>query len=432
MSTHDEESLSSSLDFTINAEDKFYDVVDDPYYRDRDPEMIFEALTKSIHTVPFCDFLKRYIYEKAQMEGDLNDISVDEYREIILEEFHERSVPCSFTPTNARLRNLAKNWLTQQSVSRNVVLLLGFGLGMSREDVNDFLTKALLEPALDAKDPFEVICCYCYRNGHGYPVFEKLWNMYSTRDIYDLQSESNDTEYTSAYRKRLSAITAEGDLWHYISTLHVAKGAKRQSRSARAHFDELYAGARAFIAANFTEADRETSRVQAGRLSDRLDRNDQLYDYQKLEKIRNAREDFKAYTADEIGPGDVEQVLYCSVPRNVQGNMHPMKESRLNESFNGKRMTRQHISDILSGDAPVTRFDLITLLFFNFSQQTEKFKTVLSRYSSFVECSNEVLKDSGMSPLYTVNPYESFLLMCMLADDPLGTYSDVWEMSFAE
>ena len=34
-----------------------------------------------------------------------------------------------------------------------------------------------------------------------------------------------------------------------------------------------------------------------------------------------------------------------------------------------------------------------------------------------------------MGPLYIANPYECFLLMCILTDGPLGTYADVWELS---
>ena len=39
------------------------------------------------------------------------------------------------------------------------------------EDVNEFLTKALREQAINAKNPFEVICWYCYKNGYNYLKF---------------------------------------------------------------------------------------------------------------------------------------------------------------------------------------------------------------------------------------------------------------------
>ncbi len=67
------------------------------------------------------------------------------YLSIICAEFKERGTPQSFEPTTATLRNMAKNWLKQATVNRSVVLLLGFGLGMSVEDVNGFLTKGIRE-----------------------------------------------------------------------------------------------------------------------------------------------------------------------------------------------------------------------------------------------------------------------------------------------
>ena len=57
---------------------------------------------------------------------------------IIRGSFSDHYTPASFTPTTAKLSALSKNWLTRQTVKRNVVFLLGFGLDMSVEDVNLF------------------------------------------------------------------------------------------------------------------------------------------------------------------------------------------------------------------------------------------------------------------------------------------------------
>jgi len=35
-----------------------------------------------------------------------------------------------------------------------------------------------------------------------------------------------------------------------------------------------------------------------------------------------------------------------------------------------------------------------------------------------------------MYELYPVNPYESFVMMCLLADNPLYAYAEVWEKSY--
>ena len=37
-----------------------------------------------------------------------------------------------------------------------------------------------------------------------------------------------------------------------------------------------------------------------------------------------------------------------------------------------------------------------------------------------------------MGEIYLANPYETFLLMCMLSDYPMGTYSDVLELSYRQ
>ena len=44
----------------------------------------------------------------------------------------------------------------------------------------------------------------------------------------------------------------------------------------------------------------------------------------------------------------------------------------------------------------------------------------------------EVLHKCGMSEIYIVNPYECFLLMCLLTDCPLAVFADIWEMSYEE
>ena len=110
-----------NLDFTVRAKESFLEAVKDPYFRDRDCDVIFDLLRSRMRIVPFGDYLKRYIYRKAELQGNYTEIPVSVYQEIICEEFRERQVPCSFTPSSLRLRNAAKNWLEQQAVNRQVV-----------------------------------------------------------------------------------------------------------------------------------------------------------------------------------------------------------------------------------------------------------------------------------------------------------------------
>ena len=54
------------------------------------------------------------------------------------------------------------------------------------------------------------------------------------------------------------------------------------------------------------------------------------------------------------------------------------------------------------------------------------------RFTEFVEKTNNLLAEAGMMSLYPVNPYEAFILMCIVSDDPLDTFAAVWEKSYEE
>ena len=430
-STQEPEDMIPELDFTQRALETFYDAVDDPYFRDEDPDVIYATLKDKMQVVPFGDFLKRYIYEKAEMSGNYKEIPVTEYRDIICDEFAERQTPASFTPTTARLRNLAKNWLEQKTVNRTLVLLLGFGLGMSTDDVNMFLTKALKEQRLNAKDPFEVICWYCYTYGCGYVKFEQLWDEYRQTGGRDRESLP-ELEATSVFKRRMLSITDENQLMDYLKDLPIAPGTTRQSVMARQQFDQLYRKTREWVADVLTGIEENESRVSRERMAEKLDRDDRYYDFEKRAMLEKADQKYHRYHGTEIGAAQVEQVAFASIPKDRNGNMLPMKASTLNSQFSGARLNRQHLSEILSGKAQITRYDLITLSFLAFLQTSGEDMPALKRYSAFIDTTNEILEKSDMGPMYPVNPYESFIMMCILSDDPIGTFSDVWELSYSE
>ncbi len=419
------------LDFTTRAFETFYDTVDDPYFQHRDEQMIYSALREKIHLVSFGDYLKRYICQKAGVQGDISELSLKDYQQIICDEFADRMTPASFTPTSSRLRNLARNWLEQRTVSRNVVLLLGFGLGMTVEDVNDFLTKALKEQRLNAKDPFEVICWCCYTNRLGYPRFEQLWKTYIQRDDHALPAETS-LDSTSLFKQRMLEIQNEEQLWSYLLSLPIQPGTTRQSVMARKQFDRLYEEVRIWAAETLTAMEESDSGVNTVLAKEKLDRDDRRYDFEKREILEDVRTKYRQYASSEISPGDIERVAFAAIPRDQHRNMLPMKQSTLNDLFTGNRLNRKHLEDILAGNAPITRYDLITLHFFAFARKMDDYGKTISRYNAFIEQTNAMLEKVDMGALYVVNPYESFVLMCILSEDPIGTFSDVWELSYSK
>lgn len=378
------------LDFTYCARESLYDTVDDAYFRDQDSYLIYHALQTRLKAIPFGDYLKRYIYLKAELTGDYQAIDLKEYQQIIRDSFLDNGTPGSFTPGTAKFSALSRNWLTQQTVSRKVVFLLGFGLNMSVADVNDFLTKALKEPEINSKDPFEVICWYCFRHRYSFPKFEQLWDIFQTTAPGQLDMRLLYEDRTIDVRSRLLTVQDDAALMAYLTQLKTPDNAARYSVAARQHFDRLYDEARDLMAA------------------------------------------IQGVSREAVTAGDMERMICSAVPTDRFGNMTPGKRSRLNQQFLGRRFSRKRIHSILANTSEIDRFDLITLKFLIMSLQVDAFPRPKPRYIRFIDEMNAILEECCLGRLYIANPYECFILMCVLSDDPMGTYADVLEMSYSE
>ncbi len=420
----------NELEFTENAWEALYDAVDSTYFREQDAGVIYETLQSRLRPISFGDYLKRYIYQKAEMEEPFESVPVKTYQTIIQGAFADNHTPQSFSPTTSKLSALAKNWLTQHTVKRDVVFLLGFGLSMSLEDVNQFLTKALREQGINAKNPFEVICWYCFKNGYSYLKYEQLWQIFQETPADALDMSLLYSEETIGARNMMYTIQDDAALLAFLGKLKTQDNRSKASVTARRHFDALYDEARDRIAEMYNRSEEEAHREGLREYERRLSESDRLYDYEKQQLLEKKKGEKKEYSRRDITESDIEHVICSAIPVDRHGNLTPGKASRLNNQFAGKRFSRQHIHDILSGKAEISRFDLITLNFFVYSQKSEDFSSAEQRYGSFIDTTNEILEECFLGPLYIANPYECFILMCILSDDPLGTYADVWELSY--
>jgi len=420
------------LNFTDSAWNSMYDAVEDIYFRDKDAQLIYDSLYNRLRTIPFGDYLKRYIYEKAELSGNFREIELEEYKSIIKESFKDNHTPCSFEETKAKISALSKNWLTQQSVRRNVVFLLGFGLNMSVDDVNMFLTKALREQEINPKDPFEVICWYCYKNNFNYLKFEKLWAIYKETPPNTLDVSLLYSEQTINVRNTIHSINNDAALIAHISKMKSTDNVPHMSVTARKYFDQLYDEARDIVVNIYNQVESEEHSNVVHEYQYKLSRNDRLYDYEKRNRIEKLRAEKRRFVRDDISESDIEHIICASIPTDKHGNLVPSKKSKLNAHFEGKRFSRQRMREILSEATEVNRFDLITLNFFIFSQRVDEIPDEKRRYIKFLDSTNEILKACSLGELYIQNPYECFVLMCILSDDPLGTYADVWELAYDE
>lgn len=422
--------LQDEMNFTGGAWDALYDAVDSTYFQDKDADMIYSALRDRLRFIPFGDYLKRYIYRKADLQGAYDKIPLRTYQQIIKLAFADNHTPVSFAPTTTKMSAKSKNWLTQQTVKREVVFLLGFGLAMSLEDVEQFLTKVLRERGINAKDPFEVICWYCFKNGFGYLKFEKLWDTYQRTPVNSLDMSLIYGEATIGARNAMFRIHDEASLMAQLSKLKTEDNQTKLSVTAENQFRALYDEARDLVAGIYNRMEEEKRRTAVLEYQRKLSGNDRLYDYEKRQMLERKREPGKVYRREDITESDFEHVICSAIPVDRHGNLTPVKASKLNDQFEGKRFSRQHIQRILQHRTEISRFDLITLNFFVYSQKLEQFSNNKKRYEDFIRSTNKILSECYLGPLYVANPYECFVLMCILSEDPLGTYADVWELSY--
>lgn len=382
------------FEFTRKAAQKFRQVVSLDSFEDEDADVIFHYLYKEMELVSFGDYLKRYIYERAELPEPFGEVPQEVYRDIVVESFKETYTPKSMNPTTTKLPALVNNWLNQASVKRETVFLLGFGLRMTVEDVTDFLTRVLREQDIDFQNPEEVIYWYCIQNRLGYHRAEEY------KKTYETLIPAKNKEASFVFGGGL-CLDDEKSLLEYLSYLKYRRSDPEHGESrAFQEFMRLLERARTIIAAMYQKDEEERGRS-------------------------------RVWTAGDITPSDVEKVICSGIPINNMGNLKKMSASILAKHFSQKRFSRQRITNILNHKFPVERFDLLTLGFFIVSQEMAE-EDPYARYRYFIEKMQETLYVCGMSEIYIVNPYECFLLMCLLTDCPLAVFSEIWEKSYEE
>ena len=228
----------------------------------------------------------------------------------------------------------------------------------------------------------------------------------------------------------MHSIHDDAALIAHLAKLKANEKLSAMSLTARQCFDELYDEARDLIAKMYNAYEAEEYENAVQEYIHKLSYNDRLYDSEKQKRIEQFRSKRKVFCLADITESDIEHIICAAIPTDRHGNLTPSKASKLNDQFAGKRFSRQRIGDILSDNAEVTRFDLITLNFFVFSQKLDEYPDSKARYLKFHESMNAILEKCFLGKLYIQNPYECFVLMCILSDEPLGTYADVWELSY--
>ncbi len=387
---------TEAFEFTNLAENDFYDIIENSDFFNQESETIFNYLKNKIGRIHFCDYLKRFIYRRVHPGGRSRQ-DVD-YREYIIGSFRENKVPSSMAESGTKLSAAAGNWLSQHCVNRDTVFLIGFGLKMSSSEVSEFLINAIGDMDFDFNNPYEVIYWYCFRNELSYADMKRLTAQYESISGVDASSKTNLTSH-AMIQDYLMRIVSEEELMNFLGEY---KGTK-QSETIWEVFESLYDQACEIIAENINFENE------------------------------NMGKKLPPKSPESISALDIERRLYTGVPIDSHGNLCPMTQSVLCGLFGEKRFNRKRISDLKKGIKLPERFDVITLCFIIAAEKTLAIRSnvdVKRNYYNFVKNTNETLTKCRFGNLYAANPYENFIMMCMMCQDPMLTFSDIWEYSY--
>lgn len=349
---------------------------------DMTEEQIYEAVVQLMELIPFSLMLKRYLHRTRNIEGDIEEIDLSAWTEVINSCFERYGAPTSVPDSSTPWKTRVRNWLTRDNSSRDSVFMLGFGLRMPVTHVSEFLTKYLLEEDFQISDSRECIYQYCF--AHDLPY----------ANAYQLMNDPLDN-VEPRYNPCLDGKEDLHELRQHLAYLKTNNVEQHAENIAREVCLELFEQCQGNLAKIF---------------------NDSGY---------RGRTDWKA---EEISEADIEKTLYA-VSYNSKGNLLRIDKSKLSGIIQGNyRLTRQRLNGILKGKLKAKRFDIITLAFLLFDpagridEWAENPETRAREYETFT---NQLLKKCGMSSLYLTNPYEAIIMIALKSVYPLASFNDI-------
>ena len=392
-------SYSDRLDFTSDSLDSLNAVLHSPKLNSPNAaSFILRALLEHFRPTPFGEYLSRYVAQRARLS---EEVPKEEIADLIRNAFQENGVPASFDGGTIRLRAFVQNCLSRTTVERKTVFLLGFGLQMTTEDVEEFLLRSLHERQINFKDPFEVLCWYCFEYRYGYGKYLQLTERYEALD--PAPYPSLDEESTGDLRLyAVRSIRDENALMRFLSRLKTKDGRSLYSVSMAREFALLY---------------REAQKTSFSL---------------KLNETQNTGMTIRS--PDDITPSDLEHHIYASVPKDRHGNLAPERKSALHDLLSGYRLSRQRLHQLNRSLCPVMRSDLLTLYFYSYGYRVTDDVQLLpnDRLYLFNEGINGILRKCGLGEIYTPNPYEALLQMCAATRRPDETFADLMELAYEE
>ena len=399
-------------------------------------------LEKSYAKYLFGDYLKRMVYELYIFPEDdgrkITEIPEDEYIKDIQQIFKENGMKgvgtlqfggsTRLTPSNL------KRWMGMPcyQVSRELVFLFGFGFNMFAEQVEELLTKVIGQAGFDFRSAQETIYYWCLKQNRGYSGLREWQEKYmeiqeeaeeqKESGIYEEKEECAGGARTRYYKEKAVRITDEDGFKEYLRELERIRRDTRNRITARETLNIV-------VNILWYELSKER-RGETKWLELLIEQKEAEGDAQNRTKrtqrdIRTMQKYWREVSLEPL----IQSIWQEEDPVAIS------EKSRKLASLLPDMWKKRSLQDKLNGESRVRKEDILTGVFLTYAHQLEKQMPYMSgeekdymvRVETYVEDVNTYLEQCGMGEFYIVQPYEIFLVLCLLYDKPYSFFLSVWK-----
>lgn len=398
-------------------------------------------LEKSYAKYLFGDYLKRMVYELYIFPEDdgrkITEIPEDEYIKDIQQIFKENGMKgvgtlqfggsTRLTPSNL------KRWMGMPcyQVSRELVFLFGFGFNMFAEQVEELLTKVIGQAGFDFRSAQETIYYWCLKQNRGYSGLREWQEKYmeiqeeaeeqKESGIYEEKEECAGGARTRYYKEKAVRITDEDGFKEYLRELEKIRRDTRNRITARETLN---------IVVNILWYELSKERRGETKWLELLIEQKEEGDAQNRTKrtqreIKTMQKYWREVSLDPL----IQSIWQEEDPVAIS------EKSRELAPLLPDMWKKRSLQDKLNGESRVRKEDILTGVFLTYAHQLEKQMPYMSgeekdymvRVETYVEDVNTYLEQCGMGEFYIVQPYEIFLVLCLLYDKPYSFFLSVWK-----
>jgi len=287
---------------------------------------------------------------------------------------------------------------------RGVAFLSALAFNLDYSTTEELMVHCLSESKFDFKNPYEVMLAYCLIDER--PSCEHYLELKQEYESIDLSK----TDYyitdrsTHSYEEKFWEISEDEDLIKFVCCLP-----KNNSQSARKVFKDNYDKLYAELAKN----------------------QEDLYDILNAYLEPDVDVKTKHSLQNEIGISDSD-LLNRFFGKSFRKNRRDQFSFLRKKVFNAN-----NLRNIIAGTENVTKEELLLVLFFrycsseNYANLKTKFndsessKLVRKIYYSFKGFANPELETAGFDYVYLPNPFERFLMFCLVCEEPLEAFKAI-------